>query len=134
MKRLIAPFFIVLLTISCASTELLQEAETPEQKYWAALHIFDAYDEAALNIAKDPNTPVSVRLGLKNARNVAKEALVLADIAYNVLQDAKDDLDNSPDQTNLDKINSALNQFNISAERAFAQISKFKHAVDQFQE
>jgi hypothetical protein len=134
MRKLLTPFFVVFLMAGCASGELLKEAETPEQKYWAALNIFDAYDEAALTIAQDPNTPVTIKQTLKRARSVAKEALELANISYDILQDARIDLANIPNESNLDKLSSALRHFNFNSERAFDQVNAFKYAIDNIQE
>jgi hypothetical protein len=132
--KLLTPLFCLFILAGCASADLLREAETPEQKYWAALHIFDTYDQAALDIALDSNTPVIVKQSLKRARNVAKEALKTADVAFSILQEARASLKGSPDQTNLDAVNSALRHFNLNSERAFAQVSRFKNAVDDFQQ
>jgi hypothetical protein len=134
MNRLLTPFFCLFVLAGCASADLLREAETPEQKYWASLHIFDVYDQAALEVAQDINTPVTVKQTLKRSRNVAKQALLVADEAYKILQEARASLDAVPDETNLDKVNAALVAFNRNAQRAFHQVNAFKSAVDDFQE
>ena len=134
MIKLLTPFFVVFFVAGCASADLLREAETPEQKYWAALQIFDVYDEAALHLVQDPNTPVTIKQGLKRARNVAKQALILADEAYNIMQAARMTLEQITDETNLDKFNAALQAFNSRSEQAFIKVDSFARSVDDFQE
>jgi uncharacterized protein YceK len=136
MRKLLTPFFVLFFVAGCASADLLSEAETPEQKYWAALNIFDTYDSAALHIAQgDPNTPVTVKQGLKRARNTAKEALLIADVAYNILLDTRESLAASPgDESQLETLNAALAAFNARSIEAFARVESFARAVDRIQE
>jgi len=135
MRKLLTPVFVLFFTFGCASADLLREAETPEQKYWAALNIFDVYDEAALTIAQDPNTSVAVRQNLKRARTVAKEALFLAEVAYRVLLDTRASLAASPgDDNSLDTLNAALTAFNARSAEAFARVDSFSRVIDEIQE
>ena len=134
MRKLLTPIFVLFFTFGCASADLLREAETPEQKYWAALSIFDTYDEAALGLAQDPATPVSAQQILKKSRGVAKAALVLADEGYNAVQAARMQLDLMPDATNLDALTVAVQVFNGRAENAFVKVRSFRDTVDDFQE
>ena len=133
MNKVLAPVFIVLFLFGCASADLLRQADTPEQKYWAALNVFDVYDQAGLEIAQDPNTPVYVKTNLKRIRNVAKQALVLADEAYHELMRAREQMEGNPEVTNLDLVNAALSVFNSRAELAFHKVDLFKDAIDAFQ-
>ena len=134
MRKLLTPFFVLFLITGCASAQIFSEAETPEQKYWAALSIFDTYDAAALELAQDPATPVAVQQTLKKARGVAKAALVLADEAYNAVQSARMRLDLNPDATNLDILTASLQAFNDRASGAFIKVKAFRDTVDNFQE
>ena len=134
MRKLLTPFFVLFLVTGCMSTQILSEAETPEQKYWAALSIFDVYDASALSLAQDPATPVSVQQTLKKVRAVAKAALVLADEGYNAVQSARMQLDLNPDATSLDVLTVALQAFNDRAENAFIKVRAFRDTVDDFQE
>ena len=134
MRKLLTPFFVLFLVTGCMSTQILSEAETPEQKYWAALSIFDVYDAAALSLAQDPATPVAVQQILKKARGVAKAALVLADEAYNIVQSARMQLDLTPNETSLDTLTAALQAFNDRASGAFIKVRAFRDTVDDFQE
>ena len=134
MRKLLTPFFVLFLVTGCMSAQILSEADTPEQKYWAALSIFDVYDAAALGLAQDPATPVSVQQTLKKARAVAKAALILADEGYKAVQSARRQLDLNPDATNLDVLTAALQSFNYYAENAFTKVRDFRDTVDDFQE
>ncbi len=134
MRKLLTPFFVLFLVTGCMSTQILSEAETPEQKYWAALSIFDVYDAAALGLAQDPATPVAVQQTLKKARNVAKATLVLADEAYNAMQSARMQLDLTPDESSLDALTVWIQVFNNRAENAFIKVRDFRDTVDNFQE
>ena len=134
MRKLLTPFFVLFLVTGCMATQILNEAETPEQKYWAALRIFDTYDEAALGLAQDSATPVAVQQILKKSRAVAKAALVLADEGYNAVQSARRQLDLTPDATSLDILTAALQAFNGRAESAFIKVRAFRDTVDDFQE
>ena len=133
MRKLLTPFFDLFFVAGCASADLLREAETPEQKYWAALSIFDVYDAAALGLAQDPATPVAVQQILKKARGVARAALVLADEAYNIVQATRLQLDLNYDATNLATFTVALANFNERAENAFIKVRAFRDTVDDFQ-
>jgi len=134
MRKLLTPFFVLFFVTGCMSTQIFQEAETPEQRYWAALSIFDVYDEAALGLAQDPATPVEVQQVLKKARGVAKAALVLADEAYNIVQGARMQLDLTPDENSLDTLTAVLQTFNDRASGAFIKVKAFRDTVDDFQE
>jgi len=134
MRKLLTPFFVLFLTAGCMSTQIFEEAETPEQRYWAALSIFDVYDAAALSLAQDPATPVAVQQVLKKARGVAKAALVLADEAYNVVQSARMQLDLIQDANTLATLTVALANFNERAGNAFIKVKSFRDTVDDFQE
>ncbi len=134
MLKRFTPLVLVLFLSSCAATNLWKEADTPEQKYWVTLHTFNVYDEAALYLALNINTPAAVRLNLKRTRMFAKTALVLADEAYQILQGARLELDANPDVTNLDKFSAALNSFNRRAESAFGKIDSLIDLVDKIQE
>ncbi len=128
------PVFAAFFVVGCATADLIREAETPEQKYWVALNVFDVYDAAALSLAQDPATPVAVQQILKKARGVAKAALVLADEAYNAVQSARMQLDLNPDATNLDILTVAVQTFNDRAGNAFIKVRSFRDTVDDFQE
>ena len=134
MRKLLTPFFVLFFVAGCASAQIFSEAETPEQKYWAALSIFDTYDAAALELAQDLATPVVVQQTLKKARAVAKAALVLANEAYNAVQSARMRLDLNPDATSLDILTVAVQTFNSRAENAFIKVRTFRDTVDNFQE
>ncbi len=116
---------------ACSTVDLYQEAETPEQQYYVTLNVFNEYDRAALEIAQNPNTPTVVRDSLKKARTVAKEALVLADVAYGVLQDARAALRDVPNQTAFDEVAAAATAFQNRMGDAFAKVNNLKNAVEE---
>lgn len=132
MRTLLAPFVLVLavFTAGCAGTDLIAEAETTEQRYFAVLSVFDEYDQAALNIAQDPDTPESVVKGLKRARGVAKAALDLATTAFETYTATQAALEGNPDPDSLDKALAASQAFSERVQVAIDQINALRDAVD----
>ena len=131
MRRVVPFLFVLLVLDGCAAARFQEAAETPEQRYWAALNTFKEYNQAGLNLAENPNTPPTVRRALKNARNVAKGLLVLADEAYAQLQLVRTELEVLPDPTNQDRLIAALAVFNSRADRAFDKIDAFANLIDR---
>lgn len=132
MRKLLAPFALVLafITAGCAGTDLIAEAETTEQRYFAVLSVFDEYDQAALNIAQDPDTPESVVKALKRTRGVAKAALDLASTAFETYIAADAALEANPDPDALDKTLAASQAFSERVQVAIDQINALRDAVN----
>lgn len=131
MKQTLATLVLCIAMVGCAATDLIGQAETPDQRYYAALIVFDEYDQAALDIAQSPDTPESVREGLKSARAVARAALDVADEAYAVYAAARAQLEATPDQTALDELTAALGALNARLDTAVSAVRAFSDTVGE---
>ena len=131
--RLLLPFFLVVVVAvsGCAARDLIATAETPRQKWHAINIVFDEYDAAGLAIKDNPATPENVKRVLRESRAAAVAALDVAELAFAAYQDAADQLDAVPNQTNLDVLTAALTAVTSRLDEAESRIRSFVTRVKE---
>ena len=131
MRKWIAIAFACLALVACAGVDVIRDAETIEQKYYAVISIYDIADEEALALAKKPDTPPAVVSALTTASEVTYGTMTLLREAFVTYQEAKLELADLPNQTALDEVQVALTVVNRRLPIAIERVNDLRSLVEE---